>query len=264
MLWLVLPLAANAQTTPPAKDAVASRDALFGDAPAEPADAKISGFYEFTPAYTYGDPKHWSRAVNRLAVDARGGFGERRQVEARRAGRRRPDLHGVELLPAGREGEPARHRDLARELPRLRRRRVGLPRRRAEHRLGRRRGPLLRRRGLGAGPARLPAAELRRDPHSAMGGAGGVLDRRLARRTGLGADADLRQHRQAGVRLLPGTAAFAHARERRRRVPEPGPAVELACPTRPTGSARTRSPAAGTSPASTTAATAARRRSTAS
>ena len=44
--------------------------------PREPADAKVSGFYEFTPAYTYGDPKHWSRAVNRLAVDARGGFGD--------------------------------------------------------------------------------------------------------------------------------------------------------------------------------------------
>ena len=76
MFWLALPLAASAQTTPPAKDAPVPRDALFGDAPAEPADAKVSGFYEFTPAYTYGDPKHWSRAVNRLAVDARGGFGE--------------------------------------------------------------------------------------------------------------------------------------------------------------------------------------------
>ena len=69
-LGLMSSFAATAQTTPGGKDA------LFGDAPAEPADAKVSGFYEFTPAYTYGDPKHWSRAVNRLAVDARGGFGE--------------------------------------------------------------------------------------------------------------------------------------------------------------------------------------------
>ena len=75
VLGLMLPLAGTAQTSPAAKDAPVSRDALFGDASAENPAAKISGFYEFTPAYTFGDPKHWSRAVNRVAVDARGDFG---------------------------------------------------------------------------------------------------------------------------------------------------------------------------------------------
>jgi hypothetical protein len=76
VLGLILPLGGNAQIPPTAKEAPVSRDALFGDAPADNTEAKISGFYEFTPAYTYGDPKHWSRAVNRLALDARGGFGD--------------------------------------------------------------------------------------------------------------------------------------------------------------------------------------------
>jgi hypothetical protein len=66
---MMFPLAATAQTTP------AGKDALFGDAASDEKGAKLSGFYEFTPAYTYGDPKHWSRAVNRLAVDARGDLG---------------------------------------------------------------------------------------------------------------------------------------------------------------------------------------------
>jgi hypothetical protein len=74
-LGLLLPLSGKAQTPTPANDAPVSRDALSGDAPAEPTDAKISGFVEFTPAYTHGDPKHWSRAVNRVALDARGDLG---------------------------------------------------------------------------------------------------------------------------------------------------------------------------------------------
>jgi len=50
-----------------------SRDALFGETPDGDYTApRVSGFYEFTLAYTYADPKHWSRAVSRLAVDARG------------------------------------------------------------------------------------------------------------------------------------------------------------------------------------------------
>ncbi len=68
-LAMMLPIAAIAQTTS------AGKDALFGDAAAENKDARLSGFYEFTPAFTYGDPTHWSRAVNRLAVDARGDLG---------------------------------------------------------------------------------------------------------------------------------------------------------------------------------------------
>ncbi|MBK7082383.1 MAG: hypothetical protein IPH55_17205 [Betaproteobacteria bacterium] len=75
VLGMLFPIIGNAQTAPAAREAPASRDALFGDAPSESQDAKLSGFYEFTPAYTYGDPKHWSRAANRLAVDARGDLG---------------------------------------------------------------------------------------------------------------------------------------------------------------------------------------------
>ena len=63
-----------AQSKPAADAEPSSRDALFGDAAgAEPeVSARVSGFYEFTLAYTYADPKHWSRAVNRLALDGRG------------------------------------------------------------------------------------------------------------------------------------------------------------------------------------------------
>src|SRR5436853_7630593 len=68
---------AYAQTKPAADALPPSRDALFGDAAgSEPEQsARFSGFYEFTPAYTYADPKHWSRAVNRLALDGRGDSG---------------------------------------------------------------------------------------------------------------------------------------------------------------------------------------------
>ncbi len=68
-LGMLFPIIGNAQP------AQALRDTLFADAPPENQDAKLSGFFEFTPAYTYADPKHWSRAVNRLAVDARGDLG---------------------------------------------------------------------------------------------------------------------------------------------------------------------------------------------
>ena len=60
-----------------ASDAAPSKDALFGDAPDSDADGvRLSGFYEGTLAYSYADPKHWSRAVNRLAVDGRGTWGD--------------------------------------------------------------------------------------------------------------------------------------------------------------------------------------------
>jgi len=67
----------HAQTKPVADALSSSRDALFGDAAGtEPGEsAKLSGFYEFAPAYTYAGPKHWSRAVNRLALDGRGDLG---------------------------------------------------------------------------------------------------------------------------------------------------------------------------------------------
>src|SRR5512139_3939564 len=60
-----------------ASDAAPSKDALFGDAAGSDSDGvKLSGFYEGTLAYTYADPKHWSRAVNRFAVDGRGTWGD--------------------------------------------------------------------------------------------------------------------------------------------------------------------------------------------
>jgi hypothetical protein len=37
----------------------------------------LGGFYEFTGAYTHAEPSHWSRAVNRLQLAARGDLGER-------------------------------------------------------------------------------------------------------------------------------------------------------------------------------------------
>jgi hypothetical protein len=45
-------------------------------APGE-AGVSLGGFYEFTGAYTYSDPSHWSRAVNRLQLAAKGDIGER-------------------------------------------------------------------------------------------------------------------------------------------------------------------------------------------
>lgn len=57
-----------------------SRESLFGeDAEArdEPASGvRWGGFYQGTAAYTYADPSHWSRAVNRLQVYVQGSFAE--------------------------------------------------------------------------------------------------------------------------------------------------------------------------------------------
>jgi hypothetical protein len=57
-----------------------SRDELFGMKPAAGAPAtdkpvSLTGFYDFLGAYTYADPTHWSRAVNRLQLSAQGGAG---------------------------------------------------------------------------------------------------------------------------------------------------------------------------------------------
>jgi len=65
-----------------------SREDLFGLPPAkppadQPAPAKtapdrgfrLSGFYDFQPAYTYAKPTHWSRAVNRFQLEAAGDLG---------------------------------------------------------------------------------------------------------------------------------------------------------------------------------------------
>lgn len=62
------------------KPAPGGRDALFDIKPAAAAPAaekpfSLSGFYEFTGAYTYSDPDHWSRAVNRFQLSAQGSAG---------------------------------------------------------------------------------------------------------------------------------------------------------------------------------------------
>ncbi len=61
-------------------DAPSSRDELFGLKPprarlsrGEELPFSVSGFYDFLGAYTYSDPTHWSRAVNRLQLSAQGG-----------------------------------------------------------------------------------------------------------------------------------------------------------------------------------------------
>lgn len=67
---------------PGAADAPSSRDELFGlkSPAAATADEKklpfsVSGFYDFLGAYTYSEPSHWSRAVNRLQLSAQGEAG---------------------------------------------------------------------------------------------------------------------------------------------------------------------------------------------
>lgn len=46
-------------------------------APSGGSGVSLGGFYELTGAYTYSDPSHWSRAVNRLQLAAKGDIGER-------------------------------------------------------------------------------------------------------------------------------------------------------------------------------------------
>jgi hypothetical protein len=66
---------------PPATGAPSSRDELFGTKPPAGAPAaeekaySFSGFYDFLGAYTYSEPSHWSRAVNRLQLSAQGELG---------------------------------------------------------------------------------------------------------------------------------------------------------------------------------------------
>ena len=74
--------AAFAQGPKPAGDGLpSSRDELFGlskpaaGAPAADKPISFGGFYEFTGAYTYSDPSHWSRAVNRFQLSAKGSLG---------------------------------------------------------------------------------------------------------------------------------------------------------------------------------------------
>jgi hypothetical protein len=77
-VWCAAALAQDRK--PPATDPAGSRDELFGLKPAAAAPASdkpfsLSGFNEFTGAYTYSDPSHWSRAVNRFQLQAKGNLG---------------------------------------------------------------------------------------------------------------------------------------------------------------------------------------------
>jgi len=89
---------AAAEPEPLSKDALfgttappESKEALFGTAPAPeskealfgPSDAseekpavKVSGSFDGLGAYTYADPKHWSRGVGRLTLAAQGAIAE--------------------------------------------------------------------------------------------------------------------------------------------------------------------------------------------
>jgi hypothetical protein len=59
-----------------------SKDELFGiteskekkDVPAGKS-FKVNGFYDFLGAYTFAEPRHWSRAVNRLQLSSQGALG---------------------------------------------------------------------------------------------------------------------------------------------------------------------------------------------
>ena len=55
--------------------APASRDELFAEEKAEAAGARITGFVNGLAAYTYANPKHWSRAVGRLQLTGQGDLG---------------------------------------------------------------------------------------------------------------------------------------------------------------------------------------------
>ena len=55
---------------------VLSKDALFGTTEAKDAApaVKVGGFFDALGAYTYRDPRHWSRGVGRLDLNAQGQF----------------------------------------------------------------------------------------------------------------------------------------------------------------------------------------------
>ena len=60
--------------------AAGSRAELFGladpDATKPKGGVDLRGFFEYSPAYTYAAPSHWSRGVARLQVGSQGRFGE--------------------------------------------------------------------------------------------------------------------------------------------------------------------------------------------
>ena len=106
------------------------------------------------------DPAHWSKMLVRGELDAQGSLTDQRQVQDRRAARLRLRLRRDRFLSAGRAARPARQFPAARKLPRFRRRRLGLSPWPPAHRLGRNGRPVLRRRRLGQGSARIHPARI--------------------------------------------------------------------------------------------------------
>ncbi len=144
-------------------------------------------------------------------------------MESGRSRRRRSGLRDFRFLSRPGQAQSARHRDLGRKLSRHFRRIVGFPSGRAADHLGRSRRVVLCRRCLGTRHARIPAAALRRDPDTAMGGARRVFCRGLASGIDLDPGPRVRPYRQARCRFLPRAAAIADAVERSGPFPEPRP-----------------------------------------
>ena len=186
--------------------------------PASEGGARVRASSRALGAYTYADPDALVARRRPPAIDRAGRPRRRLEVEGQRARRRRPDLPQFRFLSRCRQARSAPRFLLGRELHRFLGRGLGLPAGRAADRLGRSRRAVLRGRRVGARHARVPAAELRHHAHSAVGGARRVHRRRLARRVHLDSGADVRQYRQAGVRLLSGAAAVADAVRCRRAV----------------------------------------------
>ena len=179
----------------------------------------MSGSFEGLGAYTYSDPTHWSRGVGRLTLSAQGSFSE--DVKWKVGGRVDGDLVYATsnfYLPAVKHNQQftafwgENYLDVSAGSWDFR---VG-----AQQIIwGEVVGTVLRRCRLGARYARVPVAALRRDSHSAMGGARRILRRRLPSGVHLDSDPDVRSDRQAGRRLLSGAAPVADTRQRGRAIP---------------------------------------------
>ena len=136
------------------------------------------------------------------------------RADGRAAARRLPDRAGAHLLGAGRQLPGPRAEPAARGEPPLHHRQAARDRRRARHRVGRRRRPLLlHRRHRPLRGRRLPHRAARRvDPAQGAGRRDPVRRARLARRPRHGRGGRRhRAHQPRGPRLL----QDAHARARR-------------------------------------------------
>ena len=123
-------------------------------------------------------------------------------MEGRRAGQLRRDLQPQQLLSVRGPQGPAGRRRRARDLSRHRGGQRRVAPRSAAHRLGRGGRPVLRRRRVRQGSARVRAAGLRRAAHPAVGRSRRVLQGRHAPGSDLDPAAERRPDRQARRRVL--------------------------------------------------------------